>query len=53
VFEAGWIDSFGTIVLVELIEDEFNLRFSEEDFQDRRFSTIRGIAEIACEAIGG
>ena len=49
IFEAGWIDSFGTIVLVEAIEDEFALRFTEDSFLDRRFSSIRGIAEIVFE----
>ena len=49
IFEAGWIDSFETILLVEAIEVEFDLRFTQEAFQDRRFTTIRGIAEIVAE----
>ena len=50
VFEAGWIDSFGTILLVEALEEQFAIRFNQEAFQDRRFATIRGIAEIVTEA---
>lgn len=45
-FEAGLIDSFGIIELIEDIESEFNINFQENNFQDRRFSTIQGLAEI-------
>lgn len=45
-FEAGLIDSLGVIELIESIETEFNLKFTEENFQDRRFSTINGLAAI-------
>ena len=45
-FEVGLIDSFGIIELIEAIESEFNINFKEDNFQDRRFSTIQGLAKI-------
>ena len=48
-FETGLIDSFGVIELIGEIESYFNIRFNEDNFQDRRFSTIKGLAEIIKE----
>ena len=45
-FEACLIDSFTVIELIEAVEKEFNIRFQESNFQDRRFATIQGLAEI-------
>src|SRR5215469_132080 len=38
-FEAQWIDSLAVIELIEVVEQEFGVRFSETNFTDRRFST--------------
>ncbi|EBA14544.1 hypothetical protein RSK20926_01077 [Roseobacter sp. SK209-2-6] len=48
-FDIGAIDSFGVIELIEAAEDAFDIRFSNDDFQDRRFSSIAGLAEILSE----
>ncbi len=48
-YDRGMIDSFGVIDLVETIEQEFGVRFEQSHFTDRRFSTIRGLAEIIDE----
>jgi len=45
-FEREAIDSFGVIELIEDIETQFGIRFSNEHFQDRRFPTIDGLALI-------
>lgn len=45
-FELDYIDSFGVIELIEDLEYEFNIIFNQEDFQDRRFSSIDGLADI-------
>ena len=45
-FDAGAIDSFGIIELIEEMESTFEVRFSQDDFQDRRFPTISGLKEI-------
>lgn len=48
-FHAGLIDSLGIIDLIEAIESEFNINLTETHFQERRFSTIKGLAEIINE----
>lgn len=48
-FEKGLIDSFGVIELIEAIEDDFNIHFEQKHFQDKRFATIGGLAEIISE----
>jgi acyl carrier protein len=45
-FESGLIDSFTVIELIESLENEFDIRFQESNFQDRRFATIKGLAQI-------
>jgi len=48
-FTAGAIDSFGVIEFIEDIERQFDIRFTQLDFQDRRFSSIAGLTEIITE----
>lgn len=48
-FDEGVIDSFDVIELIESIETHFGIRFTETDFQDRRFVTIAGLSEIIGE----
>jgi acyl carrier protein len=45
-YHQGLIDSFGIIELIELLENEFNIQFSQQDFMDEKFPTIRGLSEI-------
>lgn len=45
-FEENFIDSFGIIELVMKIESEFKIKIPSDAFQERKFSTIRGLAEI-------
>ena len=48
-FELGIIDSFEIITLIEEIEETFSIRFSNNDFQDRRMSSIAGLSTIIDE----
>jgi len=48
-FDAGAVDSFDAITLIEEAETEFGIRFRQADFQDRRFGTIRGFGAIVTE----
>ena len=48
-FNEGAIDSFGIIELIEEVETKFSIRFSEQDFQNRGFPTIEGLARIISE----
>ena len=47
--DGGWIDSFTIISLIEESEAKFSMRYSQDNFQDPRFMTIRGLAEIIGE----
>jgi len=42
----GWIDSLKFIQLITQIEEAFNITFSNDEFQQREFSTIQGITQI-------
>jgi acyl carrier protein len=48
-FERQAIDSLGVIELIEDIEKQFTIRFTDRNFQDRRFSTIAGLTDIITE----
>lgn len=50
--EAGLIDSLGVVELIEDIEQTFAIRFEADHFQDRRFPSIEGLAEIISELTG-
>ncbi|MBU1083865.1 MAG: phosphopantetheine-binding protein [Candidatus Omnitrophota bacterium] len=52
-FEKGWIDSFKFIAFIMDIENNFGIRFSNDEFQDKGFSTIKGLAGIIRERIDG
>lgn len=45
-FAAGFIDSFQFINMIYDIEDEFDIEFDNEQFEDRSFSTVSGMAKI-------
>lgn len=44
-----WIDSMQFIELVSEIEEEFHVEFSNDEFQDRSFSTIEGLSTIVVD----
>lgn len=48
-FEAEWIDSFGVLELIAMVEEHRSIRFDEEHFRDRRFVTVGGLAEMIGE----
>jgi acyl carrier protein len=48
-FEAGLLTSLEVIEFVSEIEDRFGVQFSEQDFQDPRFVTVVGIAQLIAE----
>jgi len=52
-FENQWLDSYAFINFVSDIEKEFSISFSNDEFQDRKFSTIDGLTEIIEEKING
>jgi len=50
-FAAEFIDSLGVVELIGDAEAKFGIRFDESDFQDRRFSTVEGLANIIRERV--
>lgn len=45
-FVAGAIDSLGVIELIEEMEQAFLVHFTQDDFQDERFVSIKGLMEL-------
>ena len=52
-FIKGWIDSLKFILLISDIEEHFQINFLNDEFQNRVFSTIDGLAKIIEEKING
>ncbi len=50
-FDEGYIDSLAVIELIAFLENEFNIQLSQDDFIDRRFSTINGLVQIVKEKL--
>jgi acyl carrier protein len=47
----GWIDSMQFIGMISSIEEEFDIEFSNDEFQNRSFATIDGLAELIASKI--
>lgn len=45
-FNEAWIDSIQFISFISDMEETFNISFENDEFQDRKFMTIEGLAEI-------
>ena len=48
-FDNGWLDSLKFIELINDVEQEFQILFSNDEFQNRKFATINGLREIITE----
>ncbi len=45
-FEKNWIDSLIFVSFIMDVEQEFDIGFSNDEFQNRDFSTINGLIKI-------
>jgi len=45
-FELDIIDSLEVIFMIEAIEKEFGISFTQDDFQNRQFATVLGLSAI-------
>ena len=45
-FDKGFIDSFTFISLIAQIEEAFAIEFDNDQFIDRKFATVTGLADI-------
>jgi acyl carrier protein len=50
-FEKGWLDSFTFISFIMDLEQKFTVRFANDEFQNRDFSTINGLSKIVSTRI--
>lgn len=44
--ESGWIDSMAFIKLISDVEEEYEIEFENDKFQDRSFATLDGLSEM-------
>lgn len=44
MFETGYIDSLGVFSMIVLLEEEFGIRFSEQELIDPALYTVTGLA---------
>lgn len=51
LFEAGYVDSIGTVELVAFVEETFEIEFDEDQLFSEEFTSIRGIAGIVAEML--
>ena len=51
--ENGWIDSFKFILFITDIENNFKIKFSNDEFQNRKFATINGLSKIIYDKKNG
>ena len=42
----GWIDSLKIVSFIIFIEEKFNVRFENDEFENQDFSTIYGLEKI-------
>ncbi len=45
-FTANLIDSFQFINMISEIEEDFDVEFDNDQFEDRSFSTVNGLSKI-------
>lgn len=45
-YDAGLIDSFGIIELIEEIEKKYDIMFDDDEFTEPAFMTIEGLADL-------
>lgn len=50
-FDAGWIDSFKFISFIQDIEQNYEIRFNNDEFQNKTFTTIKGLSSLIKEKI--
>ena len=46
IFNEGYFDSMGLILMIAFIEDEFNIKTSDEDLMEKNFKSINAISSF-------
>ncbi len=50
--DEGYIDSFGMIQMILGLEEEFNIKFSEEELLSQEIKTVKGLVNLVKEKMG-
>ena len=45
LLDYGYLDSFGTVALIEFIDSEFSVDLADADFYDQQLRTVSGISQ--------
>lgn len=51
-FNDGILDSFGMMQLITFIEEEFNIKFDEEEILSNQIKNLSGLVDIVVHKIG-
>jgi acyl carrier protein len=46
LYEEGWLDSMGSMRLLDFLESVFEITLSDDDLMSPQFTTINGMSEI-------
>jgi acyl carrier protein len=49
--DEGYVSSLGLIQIVVLLEDEFNIEFTDQELESESFRTIGGLAELIADKL--
>ena len=52
LFEEGFIDSFGFVVLIKALETDFKIRFTDEELFSYRLNTNENIIDSVSKKLG-
>lgn len=52
LFKAGFLDSYGYIEIINFVEKEYNIEFSEEDLIAPEMNSLNGILSIVSQKMG-
>ena len=50
-FQEGILDSFQLMLLISTLEKNYDIKFSNKEFEDKNFLTIYGISNIVAKKI--
>ena len=50
-FQEGILDSFQLMLLISALEKNYDIKFSNKEFEDKNFLTIHGISNIVAKKI--
>lgn len=52
LFEQGYIDSLGVFTMIMALEDEFSVRFGEDELVSPSINTVQGLVAVIASKAG-